>query len=96
MTTKSLSEVENALEYIMADTRDVCIKVGMGLKNEFGEEAYSLWDSWLSTGKNYNQYDMFRAWKSFKSNGAISLGSIFYLAKQNGFKFPTRRSSHVS
>ncbi|SEJ63568.1 Primase C terminal 2 (PriCT-2) [Azotobacter beijerinckii] len=41
-----LADLPLLLRFIPADSREVWIQVGMGLKVEFGEAAFDDWDDW--------------------------------------------------
>lgn len=80
------NEVQNALACINADERDAWIKCGMAIKQELGDQAFGIWDKWSSTSPKYSAVEAQKQWKSFKSVGeGVGLGTLFYLAKKNGF-----------
>lgn len=58
---------------------------GAAVKDEMGEDGFHLWDEWSQTSGNYNARDAKAAWKSFKA-GHISIGTLFYHARQNGWR----------
>lgn len=73
------------LQCIPAHDRDTWITVGMALKEEVGDNGYSLFDQWSQSAKNYNAQAVKSVWRSFKS-GAVSIASLFYLAKKHGWQ----------
>lgn len=77
------------LSYINPDCGyDEWIKVGMGLQNEgFG---FNLWDDWSKSGTKYNPHSMAAHWKSFKSGGAVTFGTVVGYAKNGGWKPATK------
>jgi putative DNA primase/helicase len=78
--------VEDALAYIYPDNSyDDWIAIGMALK----DAGYSIdvWESWSSTGSKYNAGECPQKWNSFNRKG-IGIGTLFELAKQNGYQFP--------
>ncbi len=87
MGQRKWSDVENALSHIDARDRDVWIRVGMAVKREFGEEGFALWDRWSQSAPNYEPKAARAAWKSFKAEGPVTAGTIFYYAKQGGYAF---------
>jgi len=83
--------VEEALEYIASDEYTTWINVGMALKHALPEEGYELWEAWSQTSVYFESEQLPEKWESFDSE-EITIGSIFHLAKQKGFKVPP---SHV-
>ena len=61
-----LHEVPAMLDYISADSRETWISVGMGLRDEFGDAAREVYDSWSQTGEGYKAASVNSAWKSFR------------------------------
>lgn len=55
--------------------------VGMALKTTFGDDGFQLWDEFSQQSKKYNPKALHRQWKSFQYNGRLTVGSIFYWAK---------------
>lgn len=72
------------LQYIPAHDRNIWIKVGMALKSEYGDIGFSLFNDWSKSADNYNTKSATASWRSFKT-GATTIGTLFYLAKQNGW-----------
>src|SRR5690554_6486292 len=89
-----LHEVPAMLDYIHADERDTWIRVGMGLRHEFGELAFDAYDSWSQTGSGYKAADAKSAWKSFRGD-ALRIASVIQLAQQNGWKREQREMPAV-
>ncbi len=56
------------------------VKIGMALKDEFGEEGLGLWDRWSSQGQKYEPAPMQKKWNSFRDEG-LSIATVFYIAK---------------
>ena len=78
------AKVEKMLDYISSDSYDDWIRVGMGLKSEFGSNGLPLWDSWSQSSKKYDSSEIARKWDSFRSGG-IGIGTILYIARESGF-----------
>lgn len=87
-------QVERALAYISASAgRDEWIKIAMAIKSQFpGEDGFLLFDRWSQSGDNYKASSAVSAWKSIKSEGGITIASLFKEAIQQGFRTeePTR------
>ncbi|MFZ6850077.1 DUF927 domain-containing protein [Undibacterium sp. RuRC25W] len=81
----SLDTIQAALSFIPPNERDLWLKIGMGIKQEFGEAGFDVFDSWSRSAENYNQDAAKSSWKSFKTGGKIGIGTVLYEAKQRGF-----------
>lgn len=85
----TLEDMRSALLYISPEDRDVWRQVGMGLKAEFGELAFDVWDTWSQSGSSYKAIDARTVWKSMRKGG-VTLGTVVHLAMQAGWK-PERK-----
>lgn len=98
--TLSLSHAESALNVIDPTDRDIWLKCGMALQNEFGDAAFEVWDRWSQQATNYKSNDAVRTWKSFKNGGSITIGTLIHLAKEFGWRHDKIHSiipnSHIS
>ncbi|MFC5401092.1 DUF927 domain-containing protein, partial [Undibacterium jejuense] len=81
----SLDTIQAALSFIPPNERDLWLKIGMGIKQEFGDTGFDVFDSWSRRAENYNQDAAKSSWKSFKAGGKIGIGTVLYEAKQRGF-----------
>ena len=79
MTTNAY-QIDHLLQYIGADDYQNWIKVGMGLKSEFGDSGLQLWDKWSKSSEKYNADEIPKKWESFR-DGGIGLGTIIYWRK---------------
>ena len=89
---EKIKEVSRALNCIDPDTdRDTWIHMGMALANTGHEHAFSVWDDWSRKGAKYDGSTRTQ-WKSFTTDGsgAITLGSLFHVAKQHGYEPPVK------
>lgn len=87
-----LQKAEELVTFIDAKPRDTWIKVGTGLKHEYGDEAFDAWDRWSRTADNYDPKVMQGQWKSFKKD-CVRMGTIVYLAKKGGWQQKERKSA---
>jgi hypothetical protein len=76
--------VYQMLMHISAYDRGTWVKVGMGLKSEFGDSGFSLFDEWSKSAENYDHKALIAAWRSF-SGGTTTIGTLIYLSKENGY-----------
>jgi len=80
-------KIRDALAYISPDlSHDEWATVGMAIKDGLNGDGFDLFDEWSHGGKTYNRNDTRDTWKSIKSNGGITVGTLFYLAGQHGWK----------
>ena len=76
----------SALAFIPADDRAVWIRVGMALKQEYGEAALNIWLDWSRKSDKFDDDDAQYNWDSFKEHkSGVTLGTIFWLAKEGGW-----------
>jgi len=85
----SVSTVEQALSFILADDRDTWIECGMAIKAELGEAGFDAWDRWSATADNYRARAAAASWKSFKASGGVGIGTLLHHAKQHGYQYNT-------
>jgi len=86
LAAPKVQEIRSALAFIDSDPRDTWLKVGMALKSTHAEQqAYGLWTEWSMQSGKYEPRDQHRTWQSLSVNGGVSLSTIFWLAKQNGW-----------
>ena len=84
-----LRQAEAMLQFIDgAEDRETWVAVGMALKAEFGDGAWSAWDSWSQQAGNYSAPACLSSWRGFKSRaGGYTIGTIIKLAKDGGYRF---------
>ncbi|NLW80725.1 MAG: hypothetical protein GXY42_03495 [Desulfovibrionales bacterium] len=81
-----MERAADALEYIDAHDREIWLRMAMALKSEFGEAGFAIWDDWSQAADNYNQHDAMTVWRGIKSGGGVGIGSLFHLARENGWR----------
>ncbi len=92
MQTKISSDlIQSALSHIPANLpRDDWAKVLAAVKSEFdNDEGFSLAEDWSKTADSYSATSFRDTWKSIKASGGVTIGTLFYLAQQNGFVLPS-------
>jgi hypothetical protein len=87
-----------ALTYISPDCDyQQWIELGQALHTAFGEQGLAAWGSWSSSGAKYKgSKDIEIHWKSFHQGKGISLGTLFHMAKENGYQPPTKQTERKS
>ncbi len=83
----SIEAIRAALQRIPSDIdRETWAKIAAAIKSELpGDDGFELFDSWSQGGQSYNAKDVKSTWRSIKSSGGVTIGTLFYHAKQNGF-----------
>jgi putative DNA primase/helicase len=61
----------------------------MCVKDGLGESGFEIWDEWGSQGGTHKASSAKSSWKSFKDDGKLTIASLFYDAKQAGWKDTT-------
>ena len=95
-TELTLEAVREALSFIPSDDRDLWVKIGMALKDEYGDEAREVWFDWSSSASSYNEQAATSVWKSIKASGKVTIGSLVYEAKNFGWKPTAKHSRKVT
>ena len=89
LSSYQLERLNSALGATPADDRDDWIRVGMALKQELGADAgRTLWMDWSRKSLKFDEDDADATWDSFNDiapASAVTLGTVFYLAKENGW-----------
>lgn len=81
-----LNTLYHMLNFVEADTqRSEWVTVLMAIKSEFGETARDIAREWSATAPNFSAKDFLSTWKSIKSGGAVTIGTLIRQAKANGW-----------
>lgn len=83
-TELTLEAARDALSYIPSDDRELWWRITAALKDEFGDDAKSIWLDWSMTWPKFKTNEAESTWKSFRS-GKIQIGTFIYEAKQFGW-----------
>jgi putative DNA primase/helicase len=79
--------IRTALAFISPDQpRTDWVKIGMAVKDALDGDGFALFDEWSKGGQSYSPTDCRDTWKSIKADGKITVGTLFYMAGQNGWK----------
>lgn len=82
----SLTDAGAALGFIAPDDRDTWLRMGMALKSEFGDAAFDCFDTWSQSAPSYKAKDARDVWKSFKTAGGVTIGTLIHEATARGWK----------
>ena len=85
-TADEMERARSAVAYIDPYRHDTWLKVGMGLKSEFGDHGFHLFDEWSRPAENYNAKENWRRWRSFKSDGGITIATLYSMARDEGWR----------
>ena len=85
-TPSNPDRIREALFYIDPANRDTWLRLGMAIKSEFGENGFDDWASWSQQADSYDAKDARDVWKSIWAGGAVTIGTLFHEAKQNGWR----------
>ena len=90
MTIITPELIRDALAFIPASLpRDDWARLGMAIKSEFADATgFDLFDAWSATGEGYSAKATRGTWQSVKAGGAVGIGTLLHLAKENGFTLP--------
>jgi hypothetical protein len=80
-------EAFTMLTYIPADDRDLWVKLGGVLKDEFGDDGFGIWDAWSTTSDSYREKDALAVWRSLGRAGRrAGIGTLVHLARKHGWR----------
>jgi putative DNA primase/helicase len=83
MTTQ---KAQSALTFIPPHDRDLWVKMGMAVKNEFAEDGFDMWDAWSQGADSYDAKAAKSVWRSISAAGKIGIGTLFREAAANGWR----------
>ena len=80
----TIERAGEALGHIDPVDREIWIRMGMALQDEFGAAGFDPWNRWSAQAPNYKARDALAAWRGFRT-GRVTIASLYWLAKQNGW-----------
>jgi putative DNA primase/helicase len=80
-----IDRIREALQFIDASDRDKWVSMGMAIKSEIGDSGFDIWESWSQQADSFNGKDAQDVWKSIRAGGKVTVGTLFYEAKANGW-----------
>ena len=80
--------IEEAVAHIRNDELpyDDWIKVGLALYAALGPEGRDLWETWSAEASKNDPAYTAEKWDSFSSVRSVTVGTLFWLARQNGWR----------
>jgi hypothetical protein len=90
---RDVALARQALQFLGDDHRDYgdWLRIGMAL-SELGEDGRKLWHEWSRSCDKYDPAALDEKWASFAAGEGVGLGTLFYLAKEEGWPGPPKRS----
>ena len=89
LSVHQFDRLNSALAAVPADDRDIWIRIGLALRQELGfDTGYKIWLAWSKKSNKFDQDDAEATWHSFRdqaTGNAVTLGTVYYLAKENGW-----------
>jgi putative DNA primase/helicase len=80
-------EIADALEYVPNDLAyDDWVRIGFALYDGLGDAGRDLWEGWSAKSSKNDAPFTARKWPSFAQNRSISIATLFYYAKDNGWR----------
>lgn len=81
-----ICRIQDALQFIDASEREIWLRMGMAIKSELGDDGFELWDAWSQQADSFNDKDARDVWKSIQAGGKVTIGTLIYQAKTNGWR----------
>jgi putative DNA primase/helicase len=85
--TPTPENVRTALSHCSPDVdRETWVRLLAAVKDALGDEGRDIAKAWSEGGDSFDQADFRDTWKSIKADGKVTVGTLFYQAKRNGWK----------
>ena len=80
-----IERIRDALQFIPANDRATWVKMGQAVKSALGDDGFDVWESWSQQDESFEVKAARNVWKSIRSNGKTTIGTLFFEAKANGW-----------
>lgn len=77
-----------ALHPSRADNYEEWVDVGMAL-HSVSPSLFTEWDRWSQQSPKYNAKECHKKWRSFGKGSGLTIASLHYWAKEDGWQFPS-------
>jgi putative DNA primase/helicase len=81
-----IDRIRDALQFIDASDRETWLRMGMAIKSELADTGFDVWEAWSLQADSFNGKDARDVWKSIRAGGKVTIGTLFYEAKANGWR----------
>ncbi len=81
-----IDRIREALQFIDPSDRETWLCMGMAIKSELADTGFDLWEAWSLQAESFNGKDARDVWKSIRAGGKVTIGTLFYEAKANGWR----------
>ena len=89
LRTATPALIGSALSFVPPDIdRDTWARLAMACKAELGDAGFDLWNDWSARADHYTKSEARSTWRSIKAGGGVTIGTLFGVAKEHGFRFP--------
>lgn len=78
-----IDRIREALQFMPVGGHDERVRVACMVKSELGDSGRDLWDEWRGDRGNDETASV---WKSISETGKLTIGTLFYEAKANGWR----------
>jgi putative DNA primase/helicase len=83
--TIDIERIREALSFVPSSDRTTWVRMGMAVKSELDDSGFDLWNIWSQQDNSYNLRDAQDVWKSIRPDGEVTIGTLYYEAKLNGW-----------
>jgi len=81
--------VEDALSFIPPDIgHDERVRVAFAVFDGLGDAGADAWKTWAGRRQGASTSEDDATWRSVRKGGQVKVSTLFYIAKQSGFRFP--------
>jgi putative DNA primase/helicase len=81
-----VDRIGSALRFVPAYDRETWLRMGMAIKSGLGDSGFILWDGWSQQAESYKSGDARDVWRSIKSEGPVTIRTLFHEAKARGWR----------
>ena len=81
-----IDRIREALQFIDPSDRETWLRMGMAIKSELADAGFDVWEAWSLQAESFNGKDARDVWKSIRAGGKVTIGTLFYEAKANGWR----------
>jgi primase-like protein len=81
-----IPRVREALKVVPADDYNVYLRIGMALRNRFGDAGFDLYRDWAVTSAKFDEIELRRKWTSITSEGGVTIATLYGIAREHGWR----------